>query len=120
LAQSVAGVRQYSQFIALMDNYDKVVENQQIAENSEGTISKQAEIYEQSWEAARKRVKASMESIYQDLLDDKFFISLADGFSTLINSLDAFIKGLGGLKGVLTGITAYFLANVSNKIEPAF
>jgi len=38
LAQTVAGVRQYTQFVALMDNYDKVLKNEQTAKNSSGTI----------------------------------------------------------------------------------
>ena len=32
------------------------------------------ELYEESWEAASKRVKASAESIYEALFDDEFFI----------------------------------------------
>lgn len=33
LAQTVAGVRQYTQFVALMDNYDKVLQNEKTARN---------------------------------------------------------------------------------------
>jgi hypothetical protein len=52
----VAGTRQYTQFLALMNNYDKVQANETTAENSEGTIQKQQEAYEQSWAGAKKRV----------------------------------------------------------------
>jgi hypothetical protein len=38
LAQSVAGVRQYNQFIALMGNWDKVKDNLSIAINSTGEL----------------------------------------------------------------------------------
>jgi len=64
LANTVAGQRQYAQFVALFDNWDKVQENRGIAEDSEGTLQEQADIYAESWEAASKRVKASAETIY--------------------------------------------------------
>jgi hypothetical protein len=38
LAQTVAGMRQYNNFIALMDNYDFFKQNLEIAEGSEGTL----------------------------------------------------------------------------------
>jgi hypothetical protein len=38
LAQTVAGTRQYTQLIALMDNWDYFQENVGVAEGSEGTL----------------------------------------------------------------------------------
>ena len=38
LAQNVAGVRQYTQLIALMDNWDEFEINLSIAEGAEGTL----------------------------------------------------------------------------------
>ena len=73
LAETVGGTRQYAQLMALMNNYDKVLANQNIAAGSGGTLQKQADIYAQSWEAASKRVRASMETIYRALLNDEFF-----------------------------------------------
>jgi len=58
-----------------MDNWDYFKENLGVAYGAEGELNKQAEIYAESWEAARDRVAAAAESIYQNLLDDKFFIN---------------------------------------------
>lgn len=104
LAQTVAGVRQYTQFVALMDNWDFMKENLNTVANATGTLDKQAEIYAESWEAAKKRVQAAAESIYQDLLKDDFFIWLTDGFGSIIGFIDKIIDSLGGLSGVLPGI----------------
>ena len=60
LAQTVAGVRQYNQLVSLMDSWDFMEENLDTAYNAEGTLNEQAEIYAESWEAASKRVKASL------------------------------------------------------------
>ena len=119
LAQTVGGVRQYTQLIALMDNWNYFQQNLGVATGAEGTLNKQAEIYAESWEAAEKRVQAAAEGIYQSLLDDKFFISLNNGFANLLGGLDAFIDGAGGVKTVLTGISSVIITSFANKIPEA-
>lgn len=104
LAQTVAGVRQYNQFIALMDNWDFMQENLQTVAKASGTLEEQNEIYAESWEAARKRVQAAAEGIYQDLLKDDFFIQLTNDFGSILEFIDSIIDSLGGLSGVLPGI----------------
>ena len=100
-ATTVGGVRQYTNLIALMDNWDMMQENVFTAKGSEGTLQEQADIYAESWEAAQKRVKAAAQSIYADLLDDKFFIGLLNGFEKALSGIDNFIDGIGGVKSVL-------------------
>jgi hypothetical protein len=39
LAKGVAGIRQYTQFIALMDNWDFMQDNLETVENSTGTLT---------------------------------------------------------------------------------
>lgn len=119
LAQTIAGVRQYSQFMALMNNYDYFKENVQVARDSTGTLEKQADIYAESWEAAQKRVRAAAEGVYQDLIDDKFFISLNNGLADVISGLDNFIDKAGGLKTIIMALSGVILANFSNKIPEA-
>ena len=102
LAQTVAGLRQYNQFAALMDNYDYYEKYKEIAESgSDGTLQEQQDIYAESWEAANNRVKASMETLYQQLLDDSFFIGLTNGLANVLDLTSKFIDSIGGLKGVL-------------------
>ena len=101
LAQTVAGVRQYNQLIALMDNFDFYQKNLSAAQNSTGTLQEQADIYAESWEAARDRVKAASQAIYSDLLDDKFFITILNGLEKILTGIDNLIDGIGGLRTIL-------------------
>lgn len=101
LAQNVAGTRQYTQMVALMENWDKVQANVELARGSEGTLQEQQEIYAESWEAASKRVRAALEHIYSTLLDSDVFIGLLNGLEKVIGYVDTFIQKMGGLKGVL-------------------
>lgn len=104
LAQTVAGVRQYNQFVSLMDNYDEVLKNEDLAKNSSGTLSKQAEIWSESWEAASKRVQKSQQDLYESIISDKTLIKFEDMFSGLINGVNNFIKSSGGIVPVLASV----------------
>lgn len=109
LAQTVGGVRQYTQLVNLMENKDYFKELVGVAENSEGTLQKQADIYAESWEASKKRVQASLEEIYKQLVNDKFFIGLNDTLSDTLNITSKLIDSLGGLPGVLGVISTLML-----------
>ena len=120
LATTVGGARQYSTFIALMDNWQTSFQrNLEVANDSEGTLARQAEIYAESWEAAKDRVRAAAEGIYQSLIDDEFFINLNNIFAETINGIDNFIDKAGGLKTVLIGLGSIIFSMISNKIGPA-
>lgn len=114
LAQTVGGVRQYTQLINLMKNKDYFKELVGVAENSEGTLQTQADIYAESWEGARKRVQAAAEGIYDSLIDEDFFKDVDNVTSVILNGIDATIEGLGGVKGVLANIGA-LITNVYKK-----
>ena len=124
LAQTVAGIRQYNQLISLMDNWNKgdsdsFQSNLVTIEGAEGTLQDQADIYAESWEAASDRVKASAEGIYQSILKDEFFINLNNGFSSILDSLKAFIDGIGGMKGILGVAIAFITSALASKLQPA-
>lgn len=106
LAQTVAGVRQYNQLIALMDHFDFYEQNLAAAQNSEGTLQKQADIYAESWEAAQKRVRAALEDIFGKIIDDKFFIELTNTIAKTVDGVSKLIDALGGVKGLLLAIGA--------------
>lgn len=108
LAESVGGIRQYNQIISLMDNWDVFQHNVEMSKNATGELTRQNDIYAESWEAANKRVKASAEGLYKSLLDDKFFISLTNGTADFLTGITEVIDAMGGLKTLLPGIVLLF------------
>nr|DAI51022.1 MAG TPA: minor tail protein [Caudoviricetes sp.] len=60
LAQVVGGVRQYQYVMNLMNNFDFYQENVSRAQNADGSLQEQANIYAEGWEAARNRVKTAL------------------------------------------------------------
>ena len=109
LAQTVGGVRQYTQLVNLMENKDYFKELVGVAKKSEGTLQEQADIYAESWEASKKRVQASLEEIYKQLVNDKFFIGLNDTLSDTLNITSKLIDSLGGLPGILSVVSTLML-----------
>lgn len=115
-AETVGGIRQYTTIMALMENWDFMQKNLDVAYNSEGTLQEQADIYAESWEAAGQRVKAAAQEIYNDLIDDKFFITILNGVEKILTFVDDLIKSLGGLPGLLSTISTIVLTLFGDKV----
>lgn len=101
LAETVAGVRQWTQLIALMDNWNFFKENLAMAQDADGALEQQAEIYAESWEAARDRTKAAAEDIYDSLINPDFYIKVDDLITPLLSGTADVIDAMGGMNGVL-------------------
>lgn len=116
LAQTVAGVRQYTQLVSLMDNWDAMKQNLTTAVTSEGSLNEQAEIYAESWEAASNKVKAAWQGIYDSLIDDDFIIDLTNDFADFLSIVERLIDSMGGFKGVMTVVGAVMMKIFSDDI----
>ena len=128
LAQTVAGVRQYTQLIALMENWnngdnDSMMANLSTSYGSAGTLQEQADIYAESWEASKDRVTASLEGIYDSLLDKDFFTSFNNGLAGFLGTIETLIDSMGGMPGILMLIgmigTRVFEDQIANGINNA-
>ena len=117
LAQTVAGVRQYNQLIALMDNFDFYQKNLSAAQNANGSLQEQADIYAESWEAARDRVKSAAQDIYDSILDDKFFITTLNGLEKLLSGIADVTDSLNGLPGILSVLGVVLTKVFSNQLS---
>lgn len=115
-AETVGGMRQYANFMALMNNWSEVQKNITIAATSEGTLQKQADIYANSWEGAKKRVQASLQTIYNSIINDKAFINMTDTISTVLDGIGGLIKGLGGVKSILLTVANIFAMHYAKEM----
>lgn len=104
VAQVVGGVRQYNNLISLMENYDKFKGFVSGAQDSEGYLQTQQDIYAESWAAASDRVEAAWESLYTQIIDDKTLISITNIVEKIVSGISEVMKGMGGLKGALPAI----------------
>ena len=116
LAQTVGGVRQYAQLVALMDNWQVFQQNLTTARTAEGSLEKQAQIYAESWEAARDRVKAATEDVYDSLINPKVFIDLDKMAQAVLKPLASVLDAVGGLTGLLPIVAALMTKVYSSQI----
>lgn len=116
LAQTVAGVRQYTRLIALMDNWDFFQENLASAYGAEGSLQEQADIYAESWEAARDRVKASAEDIYDSIINPDLFIGVDNVLTPFLSGVADTVDAMGGLNGILATTATLITSVYGNKI----
>lgn len=120
LAQTTAGVRQYTQFAAIFENFDMFQELVDVAKNSEGTLAEQAQIYEESWKAAAKRIKASAEEIYSAVINDQMFINLDNSLTGILHVIAQIVKAAGGLKGIISVATFATFTLLGDRIAVGF
>ena len=116
LAQTMAGQRQYSNLIALFDNFEKYNEALNTARNAAGTLQEQQDIYMESTAAHLKQLTASIEDIYDSLADNDGINKIIDGLSSAANFVANFVDGLGGGAAVLRSLGAIGLTVFSEQI----
>jgi hypothetical protein len=94
--------------MTLMENWDFFKENLNTANTATGALTMQAEIYADSWEAASERMRASMESVWDTLIDSDSFKSLLNIGSTILDGINSALAGIGGGSGVLATAAGIF------------
>lgn len=102
LIKVAAGTRQQNRFIALMENYNKVLELTEVAANSAGTaVEKFNNSYMTSLEAKQNTLQASFESMIYNVNLDEVYGDILDATTAIVE----FIDKANLLKGVMTGLT---------------
>ena len=107
VATQAAGTRQQNRFYAVMNNFNKVQGVQNDLLNAGGSLQKAYSTYTESSEAATKRLKASMERMWINLLDSDVLIFLKDVATGILNVIDS----IGSVEVVLAAITTGLLLN---------
>jgi hypothetical protein len=102
-----------------MDNFDYYKTLLDSAQNAEGTLQAQADIYAESWEAARDRVKAAAEGVYDSLINKDFFIGFDNGLAGLLEGVEGFVDGLGGMKGIILTVSGIFMQYFAKQMPQA-
>lgn len=115
LAQNVAGIRQYSQFMALLDNGDAFKQNVEWAKDSTGELQNQFLIYEESVEGAEKRIENTIEKIKNTLLDENTLVPILDGLDSILGFAGDLLEAFGGLRGVLLIVSSLLLKTFGNQ-----
>lgn len=120
LAQTVAGTRQYTQLVALMDNWSVMQENLNTAKGATGELNKQEMVYMESLDAHLNKLAAAGESLYDNIFDTDSLIELTDMLTALVSAADRFVGALGGggksLAAIASVLTTMFSKNIGSAL----
>lgn len=104
VSQVAAGTFQANRFKLLMENYDKALEYEQIAENSSGTaMAKFEDAYLNSIEAKTKSLQAAFEGLSSNLISRDTINGILEATQALVEFLDKTNLVKGALAGIAVG-----------------
>lgn len=104
LAQQVAGIRQYNQFMALMENWDVMQNNLKLVEQSNGALEEQNRIYEESMVASKERMKAASEELKALIVGGDDLIPLYNFAGNALEVITELLEAFGGLRTIILGV----------------
>lgn len=117
IAKALAGTRQQSRLIAMMDDYDRVIELQQISMRSAGATSAQAATYLEGLEASINKVNVAVEKLVSTFTDSEAIQSVISTFGDLLEMTNSLLSNSLGMQVVLTAIAALFAQMAIKKAQ---
>ena len=121
IAQAVAGTRQQSRFVAIMQDWERTQELAAEAQDSAGASAAQYAVYAQSMEAAMTNMKTSWQEFIQSLTSSKAIIGGVNLVTKFLENITNILEGGGELtKTLFMGLTAIIaISTTRNKIKQA-
>jgi len=117
IAKALAGTRQQSRLIAMMSDYERVIELQEISSRSAGATMAQIGVYAQGLEAALNRLSTSWEKIISTITNSDVIVFLVDVATGLLDTVNQIISNTWGMVAILTIIASYGVSVLTNKIQ---
>lgn len=104
LANALAGTRQQSRLIAMMSNYQRVIELEQISERSAGATSAQASVYLEGMTAATNNIRVAWEELITTITNSQSIINVVNTLATGLTNLGTFLSTGFGQFTMWTGL----------------
>lgn len=110
VATALAGTRQQTRLIAVMENFDRTMELTQISSNSLGASLAQQSKYYDSIEYSMTKLTNAWQNFITNIVKSDFIITVTDILSTFIRTIDGAFAPIKGLVIAMAGLTGAFAA----------
>lgn len=117
VAKALAGTRQQSRLIAMMQDYERVTELQEISQRSAGATMAQMETYLQGMDAALNKLNNAWEQIITNITDSDIIINLINVVTGVLDRIGEFLSTAQGVATTLTIISTISLLILGNKMK---
>lgn len=116
VARALAGTRQQSRLIAMMSDYERVTELQEIAQRSAGATAAQAGVYLEGIEAATNNVTISLEKLIMTINDSDAVVAILQFVADALSGIAGFMSTDFGIISVLTVASVLLLSMLNTKL----
>ena len=117
VAKALAGTRQQSRLIAMMSDYERVIELQQIAERSSGATLSQMSTYLEGMDAALNRVSVAWESIITSITNNEVIINLVNMGASLLQVVNDIFNNAAAMVPIVLALAIYGTSVLKSKLE---
>lgn len=117
VAKALAGTRQQSRLIAMMDDYQRVIELQEISQRASGATMAQMATYTQGMEAALNKVNVAWEKIVTSFVNSDAVVNLVNGFSNILEVINQILSFQPAMIATITTISLMGANIVMKKIQ---
>ena len=117
VAKALAGTRQQSRLIAMMEDYERVTELQEIAQRSQGATLAQSATYLEGMEASINKISVGWEKIITTLTNSEFIIGFFGFIGEALDKIGEFLNNTAGQVGVFTTLATLGLISLGNKLK---
>lgn len=120
IAEVVGGTRQYGQFLALMQNFDKYVELLGTAQSEDGSaLEQQYQAAQNSIEMAAVNAGEAWNRAFGEVIDEDLIKDFYNALEDVGNVVTDILDGMGGFEGILTLVGTLLARNIVPKLEQA-
>jgi TP901 family phage tail tape measure protein len=117
VAKALAGTRQQARLIAMMEDYERVTELQEISQRSAGATAAQAAVYMEGMEGALNRVQVAWEKVVMTFTDSEVIIGVIDGISKFLDYIGEMLESPVFTSGVVAMILMTVTKTVGMKLQ---
>lgn len=117
VAKALAGTRQQSRLIAMMSDYERVIELQQIAERSSGATLSQMSTYLEGMDAALNRVNVAWESIITSITNNEVIINLVNMGASFLQVINDIFNNAAAMVPIVLALAIYGTSILKSKLE---
>ena len=117
IAKALAGTRQQSRLIAMMSDYERVTELQQVAERSQGATAAQMETYMGGMEAALNKFQNAWEQVTTAIANSEVLVKFVDLGTNALNLLADVLGNTSGTIALFASLATIGISIVASKIH---
>lgn len=117
VAVALAGTRQQSRLIAMMQDFDRTLELVDTAANSYGATMAQSAKYMEGLEAKTTLLTNSYQNLITNITNSEFIIGGIEFITKLVNFVDSLLQNTAAMIPILITVSTITLGIVARKIE---